>query len=163
MRRAACTAALLLWIGCRTGSDENVEVSRAERTAADAMRALGEASADLTKWFLPAVKDLPNAVANPKDAAKRIEALLPKLDAYLETADHALLTADDYLRLRPDPTIKGKVALLRSRIATIHDARRTLDAIRGELERDGLTLGDLANLRGRLAALAGALIINAGG
>lgn len=129
-------------------ADRIAERDRAGRDATAAMAALNPANEDLARWFPPAMSALAGPlVLDPRAASRQLDVdVLPRLDAYLRTADHALATADAYQAQLRDPSLGGAFASIRRRTAALHELRATFAGVRDELARGTPSPADLERI-----------------
>jgi hypothetical protein len=154
-------AVAFMW---RSRADDAEATERAGREATEAMKALNQADDELPIWFAPAISQLTATIfTDPQASAKVIsDTLLPKIDAYLAVADHALETADAYLARKPDPSLTPSIDKIKKRTAAMHDARKTFDDMRQDLSRGNLSPDDLDRVAKKLSSLGLELAIGGG-
>ncbi len=142
-------------------ADEVEATERAGRVASKAMADLNQANEDLVAWFPSAMRDLAGPlVLDPPGASRRISTeVLPKLDAYLATADRALATADAYQERKPDASVESALDTIRRRTAATHELRSTLAGVRDELARGNLSPADHERITSTLSSAGMRLLI----
>jgi len=128
--------------------------------AAAAMQQYTQASKDLETWFPEQLHALEKKlILDPAGAAKQLgDELLPKLDAYLTTAEQAVSMSELYLATNPavgSDTV-ANVDKIRRRVASLHAARDALAKAKDDLvAHPGLS--DLERIGKDLAAAGFAL------
>jgi len=125
------------------------------------MAALTRASDELAVWFPKAVTGLAGSIAfDPVAASRRIGAdILPRLDAYLTTADNALAKADAYRARVKDASVQGALETIRRRTSAAHELRRTFARVQAQLAAGNLSPADLERIGAELSSAGMALVI----
>ena len=132
---------------------------RGEKAVA-AMKQYNQASQDLETWFPEQLHALEKKlIFDPAGAAKQLgDELLPKLDAYLTTAEQAVTASELYLATNPavgSDTV-ANVDKIRRRVVALHAARDALAKAKDDLVAHP-GLADLERIGKDLAAAGLAL------